>query len=91
MQLARELHALLGAPRSIFLQNVATYGAVAETKRLIHSDTPSETFSRLWEKGRLDLTVEAIVVTDTVWNELFSDDDRSAARKRLEDHEWKGN
>ena len=38
--------------------------------------------------GRLDLTVEAVVLTEREWDELFTDADRKAARKRLRDHEW---
>ena len=38
--------------------------------------------------GRLDLTVEAVVLTERDWDTLFTDADRKAARKRLRHHEW---
>ena len=38
--------------------------------------------------GRLDLTVEAVVLTEREWDALFTDVDRKAAPKRLRDHEW---
>jgi len=36
----------------------------------------------LWERKRLDLTVEALVLHQE-WNELFTETDREIARKRL--------
>jgi hypothetical protein len=41
----------------------------------------------LWERGRLDLTVEAVIL-DSKWNALFSGEDRAAARKRLESYHY---
>ena len=63
-------------------------GAVQATKHLIHAPRPSDTFTDLWEKQRLDLTVEAVVLTEREWDSLFDDTDRATARKRLRDHKW---
>ena len=38
----------------------------------------------LWERQRLDLTVEALVV-DPRFAHLFTDEEREVARKRLDD------
>lgn len=50
----------------------------------INKDDVSEGFTALWERGRLDLTVEAVVLTDP-WRTLFSDSELETARKRLQD------
>ena len=49
---------------------------------------PSDTFSDLWVESRLDLTVEAVILTEREWDSIFEDSDREAARQRLRDHEW---
>ena len=89
MKLAAELHALLGRPRTIFLRMIAEHGAVDATKRLIHAPEPSATFTELvLQEKLLDLTVEAVIVTESVWDPLFSDRDRTAARERLAQSGW---
>ena len=89
MKLAAELHALLGRPRTIFLRMIAEHGAVDATKRLIHAPEPSATFTELvLQEKPLDLTVEAVIVTEPVWDPLFSDRDRIAARERLTQSGW---
>ncbi|CUU56110.1 hypothetical protein Ga0074812_106365 [Parafrankia irregularis] len=65
-----------------FLQMVEDVGGVAAAIRLIGNARPSEGFTALWERGRLDLTVEAAVL-DPRFSSLFSDDDLDAARDRL--------
>ena len=88
IRLADELHVLLGAPRTRFLRMIGEHGAVDATKRLIHNQEPSPTFTDLFMKRRLGLTVEAVISTESEWDPLFSDQDRAAAKKRLLDHRW---
>ena len=87
-RLAGELRVLLGAPRARFSRMLEDYGAVDATRRLIHRRDPSSTFTLLWEKQRLDLTVEAVIVTEHEWDPLFEDTDRDSARQRLKDFRW---
>ena len=89
IKLAAELDVLLGRPRTIFLRMVAEHGAMAATKRLVHSKEPSPTFTELFMKQRLDLTVEAVIISEPEWEQLFDDSDRAGARKRLHEHGWK--
>ena len=51
-------------------------------RRLISSNQPSEGFTALWERRRLDLTVEAHVVLPE-FEGLFTDDEVEAAQARL--------
>ena len=88
IQVADEVEAALGRQVTRFRAMCAEHGAVQATKRLIHARRPSDTFSDLWTKGRLDLTVEAVILTERQWDPLFDDMDRAAARKRLQEYEW---
>lgn len=65
-----------------FLQMLHKYGGVETARRLLPA--MSDGFAALWERDRLDLTVEYLVL-QTRWHELFSDDERGVARQRLRD------
>lgn len=60
----------------------AGIGGIATARRLLGTPTVSEGFSALWERGRLDLTVEALA-TRGEYDELFSDEELETARERL--------
>ena len=54
-----------------------------ETARiLLHNQNVSDGYTALWERGRLDLTVEALILKEE-WKELFTDDERQIAANRL--------
>ena len=59
-------------------------------KQLIHTDTPSEGFTTLWELKRLDLSVEAHVIKSE-YAELFTDNERQICLERLEAYGYKPN
>jgi len=65
-----------------FLQMVIDKGGLAAAKHLINSDTPSEGFTKLWECGHLDLTVEAVAL-NPIYAELFTEEELTKARERL--------
>ena len=68
---------------------IGEHGAVDTTKRdSLHDQEPSPTFTDLFMKRQLGLTVEAVIITEAEWDPLFSDQDRAAAKKRLLDHRW---
>ena len=72
-----------GYTASYFLSMLAQYGPQETAHKLLASPAISDGFAELWERGRLDLTVEAIVV-DPRFSELFSENEIEVARKRLE-------
>jgi hypothetical protein len=78
-----------GYTPSIFLQMVNEMGGVAAAKKLINDATPSDGFRRLWEMGRLDLTVEYVVTSETKYRDLFTPAERLSARKRYEEYKRK--
>ena len=67
-----------------FLQMVTTHGGLAAAKMLLASKHHPEGLTRLWEAGRLDISMEALVLCNP-WASLFSEEELSVARKRLQD------
>src|SRR3990172_4199949 len=68
-----------------FLQMVTDHGGLETAHMLINSSTVSEGYTALWERGRLDLTVEALILQPQ-WNELITNEEREIARQRLQDY-----
>jgi hypothetical protein len=73
----------LGYNATYFLSMLSELGAMQTAVRLVGSTTPSAGFTTLWERGRLDLTVEALVLSDE-YADLFEDWIVKAALERLE-------
>lgn len=65
-----------------FLQMVAKNGGVKTAKALLAKDQLSDGFEALQKCGRLDLSVEAVVV-DKKYAELFTDDEVNRCFMRL--------
>ena len=72
-----------------FRSMVAEHGGVETARYLLRAPTVSEGYTALWERKRLDLTVEFLIL-DTRWDDLFSDDDRRIAVRRLRDYGYTG-
>lgn len=68
-----------------FLRMVNEQGGLQAAKTLLHAPGYSEGFTAIWECGRLDLTMEALVLRGE-WRDLFSEGELKTARKRLEDY-----
>ena len=66
-----------------FLQMVTEHGGVETARILLRASSVSEGYAALWERGRLDLSVEAVILQPP-WRELFSDAERETARCRLQ-------
>lgn len=72
-----------GYTATIFLRMITDRGGLSTAKALINSPKPSAGYTALYELGRLDLTVEAMVLETPEWRELFTDDELRRARRRL--------
>ena len=70
-----------------FLQMVTANGGLETAKTLINSRAPSAGYTALWEKGRLDLSVEAVIL-DEEGKALFSERERRMAEARLRSYGW---
>lgn len=68
----------------VFLDMVTMTGGVATAKTLINAEEQSDGFTRLWQEGRLDLSVEAVVVEHPQWHPLFTAEDLARASQRLQ-------
>ena len=87
LNLADAVSAARGAYPGYFSRGLEQDGAVATAERLVLAQRPSVTFLELAVMKRLDLTVEAII-QDPQWSELFSEEIRQTARRRLESFGW---
>lgn len=65
-----------------FISMLTTYGGLETAKRLLASQEMHSGFTALYERGRLDLTVEALVV-QRKYSELFTDEEMDTAHRRL--------
>ena len=65
-----------------FLQLVGEKGGLVAAKQVISKPGGTDGFTKLWECGRLDLSVEAHVLKPE-YEPLFSDEERQLCRERL--------
>ncbi len=72
-----------GYNASYFLSMLSQYGPQETAHKLLASPAISDGFAELWELGRLDLTVDALVA-EPKFSELFSENEISVAQRRLE-------
>lgn len=79
-----------GYKATVFIGMVDKQGGLATAKQLINSTKPSQGYTALWELGRLDLTVEALVVDNAKWWPLFVPSEIAKARGRLSAYHYKG-
>lgn len=75
-------------PANIFLKMLFDRKGLDTARYLINQSTPSEGYTHLYERGRLDLTVEATVVENAKWHPLFSDEEITKARQRLSEYKY---
>jgi len=73
-----------------FLQMVTDHGGIETAHILINSPTVSDGYTALWERGRLDLTVESMVLENEKFHELFSEEELAICRERLSQYLQKG-
>jgi hypothetical protein len=63
-------------------------GGLRTAQDLLHMDQVTDGYTAIWERDRLDLTIEALVLQPE-WKELFNDEERAMARRRLEQYGYK--
>lgn len=68
-----------------YLQMLDAHRGLATARILLHAQGVSEGYTALWERKRLDLTVEALVLLPE-YEALFTDAEREIARRRLTDY-----
>jgi hypothetical protein len=68
-----------------FLHMLYKHRGLETARILLRAAKVSEGYIALWERKRLDLTVEAVILAPE-WNALFSEDERQIARARLAEY-----
>jgi hypothetical protein len=74
---------------SRFLAMVNEHGGLEAAQILLRAPAVSEGYTALWDRQRLDLTVEAVIL-EKKWWPLFTDAERRAAVRRLRDYQYSG-
>lgn len=72
-----------------FLGMLVERGGLETARYLLHTLTVSDGYTALWQRGRLDLSVEAIVLTPK-WQPLFSKEELRIAVDRLREYRYSG-
>lgn len=78
-----------GYTANLFLDMLTRRKGVPTAKYLINAPKPSDGYTALYEKSRLDLTVEAMVVENIEWHSLFEPEELDRARRRLSAYGYK--
>ena len=70
----------------LFAELLKEQGGLETARRFIHSPDYHAGFTALWERKRLDLTVEAVIVSEAKWHSLFTAEEIEICRKRLREY-----
>ncbi len=62
-------------------------GGLRTAQVLLATERVTEGYIAMWERGRLDLTIEALVLKPA-WHPLFTDEERESARNRLKKYNY---
>jgi hypothetical protein len=74
---------------SRFLQMLSSKeNPVSIAKKLTLSNNPSEGFTKLWELGRLDLTVEALIYHKKEYHDFFSESELNFIKDKLNQYHY---
>jgi hypothetical protein len=84
LKLYKQIRKECGYKPSRLFGLLSAYGGVGTARTLINGPFPSDGFTELLLRGRLDLTMEALVLRSP-WSHLFTAEELAAAKKRLDD------
>lgn len=71
-----------------FLHMLHEHGGLETARILLHSANVSEGYTALWERGRLDLTVEAVIHDNPKWYPLFTKEELAICTTRLKEYRY---
>ena len=84
LRLCHEANPVIGRHVSPLRSSITRQRGLGAAKSLLYQPSVTTGFEKLYEKKRLDLAVEAVVL-ELPWQGLFTDHERGIARRRLED------
>ena len=67
---------------------VGAHGGLETARILLHADKVSDGYTALWERGRLDLTVEALIFDNPEYHPLFTKEKLAICKTRLAQYEY---
>jgi len=70
----------------LFAEMLKEHGGLETARRFLHSADYAAGFTALWERERLDLTVEAVILKEEKWHPLFTAEELEICRKRLKEY-----
>lgn len=73
---------------SRFLEMLHDHRGLETARILLHSTTVSEGYTALWQRGRLDLTVEAVIHDNPEWHPLFTEEELKICIRRLTQYQY---
>jgi hypothetical protein len=73
---------------TVFLAMLNEHGGLETARRLIHATEVSSGYTALWERKRLDLTVEAVIHDNPKWHPLFTEEELEICTSRLRKYEY---
>jgi hypothetical protein len=71
-----------------YFQMLTEHRGLETARILLHAANVSEGYTALWERGRLDLTVEALIHDHPEYQPLFTPEEREIGRRRLQDYSY---
>ena len=89
LDIYRRAKAEAGYNATRFLSMVVEHGGLKTARYLLHATKVSEGYTALYERKRLDLTVEAMILRPE-WQAVFSDTERRIAVNRLREYGYWG-
>ncbi|WP_319479730.1 hypothetical protein [uncultured Draconibacterium sp.] len=69
-----------------YLRMLDKHGGLETARILLNASSVSEGYITLWEKGRIDLTMEALIYNNPRYYILFSEQELTIVTKRLKDY-----
>jgi len=73
---------------SRFLHMLYEHRGLETARILLHAVNVSEGYTALWERDRLDLTVEAVIHDNPRWHPLFTEEELAICSKRLKEYRY---
>ena len=71
-----------------FLHILYKHRGLETARILLHAVNVSEGYTALWERDRLDLTVEAVIHDNSRWHPLFTEEELAICSKRLKEYRY---
>jgi len=77
-----------GYNASLFLQMLNEHGGLETARILIHKNKVSDGYTALYLRGRLDITVEAVINDNPKWQALFTPKELEICSQRLKAYDY---